>query len=185
MPKFYKTNLLSSPQEDFVEGAGEIKTWIEWDAAARPFRRKNRSFYTTIIIIIALVSVIALLAGEFLLIGALLAFLFLIYVLNFVEPESVHYKITSQGITIQDHFYHWNELDSFWLSERDGFKLLNILTNIRFPGVLILVLGNVNEEDIKNICARYLPFHEIAPKSMMDKWSESLEKHFPLENPNK
>lgn len=162
-----------------------VQTLLAWKAVSRPFRKKDRSYYTTVLILIFLISLIALLAGERLLIGVLLALLFLIYVLNFVTPEEIDYKISTQGITIGDHFYHWWELDSFWFSEKDNFKILNVLTRIRFPGQLIIVLGSVDQEEVKRICARFLPFHEIAPKSTLEKWSETLQKHFPLENPHR
>lgn len=172
--------------EDYYDNYyNPVKTLLFWKAVSRPFRKKDRSYYTTIIILITLVSLIALLAGEKLLIGVLLALLFLIYVLNFVSPEEVEYKLSTQGITIGEHFYHWYELDSFWFSEKDGFKILNVLTQLRFPGMLIIVIGNVSESDVKRVMARFLPFHEIAPKSQIEKWTESLQKHFPLENPHK
>lgn len=158
---------------------------LTWRAASRPFRKKDRSYYTTVIILIALISMIAFLAGERLLIGVLFALLFLIYVLNFTPPEDIDYKLSTQGITIGDHFYHWYELDSFWFSQKDGFKVLNVLTRFRFPGLLIIVLGQTSEEEVKRVSAKYLPFHEIAPKSIIEKWTESLQKHFPLENPHK
>lgn len=161
-----------------------VQTLLAWKTVSRPFRKKDRSYYTTVIILIALISLIAFLAGERLLIGVLLALLFLIYVLNFVNPEEIDYKLSTQGITIGDHFYHWWELDSFWFSEKDNFKILNVLTKIRFPGQLIIVLGDVPQEEVKRVCARFLPFHEIAPKSTLEKWSETLQKHFPLENPH-
>src|SRR5579872_2116814 len=139
MPRIYKKNLLSSPlntpelpagDEDWEEESQDpVRTLITWTAPARPFRKKDRSFYTTAAILVILISMIALLAGEMILIGALFAFLFLVYVLNFVPPEELNYKISTQGITISDHFYHWQELDSFWLSEKEGFKILNVLTN--------------------------------------------------------
>ncbi|MBI2022457.1 hypothetical protein HYS97_01240 [Candidatus Daviesbacteria bacterium] len=162
-----------------------VQTLLSWKAPSRPFRKKNRSYYTTILILILLISLIAFLMGEKLLIGVLLALLFVVYVLNFVAPEEIDYKISTQGITIGEHFYHWWELDSFWFSEKEGFKVLNVLTKIRFPGLLIIVLGNASQEEVKRVCARYLPFHEIAPKSQLEKWAESLQKHFPLENPQR
>jgi hypothetical protein len=162
-----------------------VKTLLTWDAASRPYRKKDRSFYTVSFVLIALISAIALLAGQIMLIGVLLAFLFLVYALNFVPPEDVEYKISTQGVTISDHFYHWQELDSFWFTEKEGSKLLHILTRLRFPGVLIIVLGEKEEGEVKRVVARYLPYHEIAPKSLMDKWAEGLQRHFPLENPHR
>src|SRR5581483_12422206 len=143
MPKIFKKNLLTSPldipelpvgdeQWENDETQDPVRTLISWTAPARPFRKKDRSFYTTAAILVILISMIALLAGEMILIGALFAFLFLVYVLNFVPPEELEYKISTQGITIGDHFYHFHELDSFWFSQKEGFKLLNVLTQLRF-----------------------------------------------------
>ncbi len=199
MPKYHKQDLLSSPldtpelppghMEDFdpylANYYDPVRTLISWKAASRPYRKKERSYYTTVALLILLVSMIAFLWGERLLIGALLALGFLVYVLNFTPPGDIDYKISTQGITIGDHFYHWEELDSFWFSKKEGLDILNILTKFRFPGLLMMVMGDTPQDELKRITARYLPFHEIAPKSTLEKWSDSLQKHFPLENPVK
>ncbi|MBI2012288.1 hypothetical protein HYS91_06020 [Candidatus Daviesbacteria bacterium] len=193
MPKFHKQNLLASPKQLETPGVGNelldpvinpLKTLLSWKAPSRPYRKKNRSYYTTVAILLILVSVIVFLMGERLLIGALFALGFLIYVLNFTPPEELDYKISNQGITIGDHFYHWAELDSFWVSEKEGFKLLNIPTRFRFPAMLIIPLGSLDLEEVKRIVVRFLPFHEIAPRSLMERWSEGLQKRFPLETPH-
>ena len=163
-----------------------IQTLVSWIAVSRPHRKKDRSFYTTVAILIILIAMIALLAGERMLVAVLFALMFLVYVLNFIEPQEVEYKLSTQGVTIDEHFYHWQELDSFWFEKKDGFTVLHILTQLHFPSMLMLVLGpTTNEEEIKKTVARFLPFHEIAPKSVIDKWGQSLQKYFPLENPHK
>lgn len=178
-------NHLSDEEHTFEKGPNPIRTLLSWKAPARPYRKKDRSYYTTVGILLILVCLIAFFIGERLLIGAVLAVGFVVYVLNFVPPEEIENKISTQGLTMGDHFYHWNELDSFWIEEKDGHKVLSVLTLLNFPGLLMLLLDNVNEEDVKTVCARYLPFHEIVPKSMARKWADSLQKHFPLENPHR
>ncbi len=198
MPKFHKKDLLSSPLDrpelppghldgldPYLDYYDPVRTLISWKAPSRPYRKKERSYYTTGVLLLLLVSLIAFLWGERLLIGALLALGFLVYVLNHTPPGEIDYKISTQGIIIGDHFYHWEELDSFWFSEKEGIKILNVLTKFRFPGLLMMVMGDTPEDELKVICARFLPFHEIAPKSTLEKWSESLQKNFPLETPQK
>ncbi len=177
MPEFFV-------KKSVAQDIDPTKTYLEWTAPSRPFRKKDRSYYTTIAILVILLILIAILIREILLIGVLLALAFVAYVLGFVPPEDAKYRISAQGVTIGDHFYLWVDLDSFWFAEKEGQKVLHILTNLRFPGELMLVLGTTQEEDIKKVVVKYLPFHEIAPKSLLDKWSESLQKHFPLENPH-
>lgn len=162
--------------------AEEIKTLLSWEAPSRPFRKKDRSYYTTIAILVILLVLIAFLASEFLLIGALLSFAFVAYVLAFVPPHNVSYRISTQGITIGEDFYFWHFLDAFWFKEKEKQKVLHIQTRLRFPAQLMLVLGNEDEEKIKKTIARFLPYVEVPYKSWMEKWSESLQKHFPLEN---
>ena len=192
-------NLLSSPLDRPELPAGElppdfdpyvdyydpVRTFIAWKALSRLYRKKARSYYTTVALLIILISLIAFFWGERLLIGAIVALGFLVYVLNFTPPAEIEYKISSQGIIIGDHFYHWDELDSFWFSEKEGQKVLNVVTRFRFPGILMLVIEEGSQEKLQNLVAHYLPFHEIAPKSTLEKWSESLQKNFPLETPHK
>ena len=139
---------------------------------------ENIKFHKCFIVLLILIAV---LAQEYLLVGALIAFSFVIYVLGFHPPEDLEYKISTQGVTIGEHFYFWDELDSFWLAQKDGSDVLHIPTRLRFPGQLILVLGSQDKERLKQSIAKYLPYHEIAPKFLMDSWSDWLQKLFPLE----
>ncbi len=180
-------DLLDQPHPSNLEDSysDPLRTLIEWKALSRPFKKRDRSFYTTVAILVILFSPIALFLGGKTLFMALIALGFVVYVFNLVPPEEIDYKLSIQGVTVSDHFYHWQELDSFWISQKDGHKILNILTQLRFPGVLMLIIDETKLEEIKRICARFLPFHEIVPKTIIEKWSESLQKHFPLENPHK
>lgn len=182
-----KTNQSKKPvrEELFTPKMGEaeeIKTLLSWEAPSRPFRKKDRSYYTTLAIIVILLVLILFLAKEFLLIATLLSLTFVAYVLAFVPPHKINYRISTQGITIGEDFYFWHFLDSFWFKEKEGYKVLHIQTRLRFPAQLMLVLDGVDEEKIKKIVSRFLPFHEVPYRSWMEKWSESLQKNFPLEN---
>ena len=189
MPRFYspinqekaEKERDEEPLAPKISEAGEIKTLLTWQAPSRPFRKKDRSYYTTIAILVVLLALIAFLAQEFLLIGVLLALMFVSYVLAFVPPGDITYKISTQGITIGDHFYFWHSLDSFWF-KGDEQKVLYIQTWLRFPGQLMLVLASQDEEEVKKIVARFLPYHEIHQPPLLERWAESLQKHFPLEN---
>ena len=165
-----------------ISEAGEVKTLLSWTAPVRPFRKRNRSYYTTIAVLVVLAILIAFLAQEFILIGAILALVFVTYVLAFVPPGDVIYKISTQGVTIGDHFYFWHNLDSFWFKEKEGQKVLFIQSQFNFPGQLMMVLGSQDEEKIKRVVARFLPFHEIPQIPFLERWGETLQKHFPLEN---
>lgn len=160
-----------------------VKTLLEWEAPSRPYKKRHASYYRTVAIIVVLVILVALFMREFILIGVILSFSFVIYVLGFVPPEDVRYKISTQGITIGDHFYFWGDLESFWFSQKDGFNLLNVLTHLRFPGLLIIMLDDQSPDEVRDILSKYLPYHEIAPQNFMDRWGDRIQRYFPLESP--
>lgn len=191
MPKREKKTTKGRP--DFDEAfltpkmmeAGEIRTLLSWEAPSRPFRKKDRSYYTYSALIVILICLILFFARQFLLIGTVLSLTFVAYVLAFVPPHDLKYRISTQGITIGEDFYFWHYLDAFWFKEKDGYKVLHIQTRLRFPTQLMLVLAGVDEEKIKKLIARFLPYVEVPRKSWMEKWSEGLERNFPLENPHR
>jgi hypothetical protein len=179
MPKFHKQDILSHEGPEEAELI-PFKILLEWTAVSRPFRKKDFAYYRTAAILIILISLICILAGQILLVAVVLSFGFLVYSLKFISPEDVHYRITTQGITIGDHPYLWEDLQSFWFSAKEGHKILNVLTHFHLPALLIIVLPpNVDEEDVKDLCSRFITYHEIAPKNTFDKWTDTLQRIFP------
>lgn len=164
--------------------AEEIKTLLSWDAPSRPFRKKDRSYYTTLAIIVILLVLLLFLVKEFLLIATLLSLAFVAYVLAFVPPHNINYRVSTQGVTIGEDFYFWHFLDAFWFTKKESSIILHIQTRLRFPTQLMMVLNTseADEEKVKKTVARFLPFVEVPRKTWLEKWSEGLQKHFPLEN---
>jgi hypothetical protein len=176
LPEHAQISYQSSPVKD-----NPLQTLLSWTAPSRPFRRKDRSYYTTIAIIVTLLILIALLIQEFILVGVLLAVTFVAYVLGFVPPEDIPYKLSTQGVTIDNHFYLWGELDSFWLNKKEDQTLVTITTKLKYPAQVSMVLTDENIDQVRQTMAKYLPFHEIPPRAFMDRWAEGLSRFFPLE----
>ncbi len=172
-PEFFTPKMLE---------AEEIVTLHSWEAPSRPYRKKDRSYYTTLAVIVVLLVLILFLAREFLLIATLLSLTFVAYVLAFVPPHNIRYRISTQGITIGEDFYFWHFLDAFWFKEKENSAVLHIQTRFRFPAQLMLVLNKAEEEKVKKLVARFLPFVEVPHKTWLERWSEGLQKNFPLEN---
>jgi predicted DNA-binding transcriptional regulator len=89
-----------NPQEPIpvVSQPEPEKDLYSWTAPSRPFKKRNREFYTTIATLVILLSVILLFAKEFLLIGVILSFGFVSYVLATVPPGKVSHRLTNKGI---------------------------------------------------------------------------------------
>ena len=156
------------------------KDLLEWEAPARPFKKRDREYFTTIGAIVFLLTIILFFLKEWLLIGAIIAFAFLAYVLASIPPEKVKHKITTRGIITAGKMHKWPTLSRFWFSEKWGSKILNIETLFAVPRHLTLLLGSQNQEKVKGIVEKYL-VEDRPPANFLDKAGNWLTKKFPLE----
>ena len=157
----------------------QTKELFSWHAYARPFKKRNREFFTTILAVAFLLSVIFFTIGGVLPVVVIISLVFLVYVLSSVAPEQVEHKITTRGVVFVGKTYLWEELTRFWMAERFGSELL-IVETTRLPGRIEFVIGSEDREKIKEIMQEYLVNEEAAP-TFLDKAASWLSKRIPLE----
>jgi len=164
------------PQEIKVE-----KVLVEWSAPARPYKERSREFYTTILSIAFLLGVILLLLKEFLLIGVIIAFAFLSYVLAAYKPENTTHQITTYGIRTENKLFAWQMLTNFWLKKAWDQEVMICKTITNIPGVIIMVLDPSQRETIIKYVGEKIPL-EKPSDSFVDKAGRWLGEKIPLEN---
>jgi hypothetical protein len=155
---------------------------LEWTAPGRPFKKRSKQFYLTALLIMLLVEVILFLFSQYLLMVVVVSLVFVGFVLASVPPKDFHYRISDEGVMIEDGFYIWRELYDFYFKNRDGIKTLHLGTHAFLPGELIVTLGDMNEEQVKNALLPYLPYREYVKPTFVEKSADWLTKNFPLEN---
>jgi len=186
MTALFKKRTLKS-KEDVPQAAPvvvqpvELKSLLKWEALARPYKKRDREFYTTIAAIVFLLAVILLFLQEWLLIVVLASFMFVTYVLATVQPEKVEHEITTLGVTTSGKSYKWQDFLRFWFEEKTGETILHIDTMLRFPTRLILLLGQEDKERVKKILQKYVRY-ENPEDTFMDKASKWLQEKVPLES---
>ena len=169
------------PQEE-KENAFTESALLEWSAPGRPFKKRSKQFYLTALLIMLLVEVILFLFSQYLLMIVLISLVFVAFVLATVPPKDFHYRISSEGIMIEDGFFIWKELYDFYFKNRDGVKTLHLGTQALLPGELIVTLGDMDEEKVKKALIPYLPYREYVKPTFVEKSADWLTKNFPLEN---
>ncbi len=158
-----------------------VRTLLSWSAPGRPFQRRNKEYFLNILVIALLFEVILFLFGQYLLMILVVALIFLAYALNTVPPHDYHYKITSEGIMIENDFFLWQELYDFYFKKQSGEITLVVGTKTFFPGELTLVLSTMHPEHLRDVLLPYLPFREVVKPTFMEKAAHWLEKNFPLD----
>jgi len=158
----------------------ELKTLLKWQAPMRPFKKKDKEYFTTIAAIVFLLTVILLFLKEWLLIAVIIALMFVTYVLATVEPESVDHELTTRGVVTGGKLYKWEALRRFWFSKKWNDTLLHIDTNLQFPGRLMMLTGNQTEKKLKEVLQKKVQF-EQPEETFMDRSAQWLQEKVPLE----
>lgn len=156
------------------------ETILTWSSASRPFKKRDRQFYTTVATIVFLISLILFFAGQFLPIAVVISVAFLSYVLTSVPPTDNSKKITTYGIRVDNELYYWEELGRFWFDEKYGSKLIHIEV-IRFPNRLTLLLGELKEEDLELILQEVL-IKQKPEDTFFDKTANWIQEKIPLDS---
>ncbi len=171
----YQTETGEIPENVKVE-----KILLEWTAPSRPYKIRSREFYTTILSIAFLLGVILLLLKEFLLIGVIMAFAFLSYVLATYKPSDAKHQITTLGIRTDGKLYPWDQMTNFWLKKQWDQEVIICKTITALPGVILLVIDASKRDQILKNVGEKIPL--VKPSdSFVDKASKWLGNKIPLE----
>jgi hypothetical protein len=176
-----QTSIYQSETGEIPENVKVEKILLEWTAPSRPYKIRSREFYTTILSIAFLLGVILLLLKEFLLIGVIMAFAFLSYVLSTYKPEDAKHQITTLGVRTDGKLYLWDTLTNFWLKKQWDQEVIICKTITALPGVILLVIDDKKRESILKAIGDKIPL--VKPTdSFVDKASKWLGNKIPLEN---
>src|SRR4030042_3175703 len=163
-----------------MEGAKQknVKTLFRWQSFSRPYTKRSAKWFVYTFLLVAFLIIILLFVREFFIIAPVLALAFVAYILSTVPPEIVENEITTQGINSANHSYIWEELDDFWIVQKRGFTLLQIDTFLQWPRRLLLLINEQDQEKIREILARYIPYRELPKTTLIDNAADILSKGF-------
>lgn len=172
-----------TPQEDSFDPHeyADVRTLLSWTAPGRPWRKKGREFYLSTVLIFFFVEIIVFLFGQYALMLAVAAITFLSIVLSLVPPKDFHYRISTEGVKVEDHFYIWGELYDFYFKRIDQVDTLIVRTEALIPGELKLTLASVSRDHVRRVLINFLPYREVVKQSLMEKSGDWLSKNFPLD----
>jgi len=179
-----KEEVKKRTQEELEELRAQVKqakALIAWKSKSRPFQKRGKDYFLSLLLLLLLFIFIALITREFLLIAVGVSLIFVAFVLAKVEPGEIEHKITKNGIVSGNHAYLWEELKYFWFSKKAGSEILNIETRLRFPARLIILVDTVSVAGVKNLLSKYLPFREVPEFTFLDRWADRLAKLLLLE----
>lgn len=168
-------------EDDYPQEEEEITTYLSWHALGRPYKKHSMEYYTNGFLITMAIEIILFLFSQYLLMALVLSLAFLSFALAIVPPHKLYYRISSEGIRIEEHYFIWEELYDFYFTKKNGQDLLHIRTKDYFPGELTIMLGDIPLQQVKTVLLAFLPFREYVKPSFIEKAGNWLERNFPLE----
>ena len=159
----------------------EIRTYLSWHAPGRPYKKHSIEYYTNAFLITMAIEIILFLFSQYLLMALVLSLAFLTFALAIVPPHNLYYRISSEGVRVEDHYFIWEELYDFYFTKMSGQDILHVRTKAYLPGELTIMLGDVPAKQVKSILIEFLPFREYVDPTFVEKAGDWLEKNFPLE----
>jgi len=159
----------------------DIRTLVTWSAPGRPFKQKTKAYYLNGLLIVFLIEVILFLFQQYLFMVVVGALYFLSITLATIPPRNFHYKISNQGIKVEDHFFIWEELYDFYFKKAEGVDVLVVRTKTLLPGEIHIPLGELHPQHVRKVLIGYIPYREVVRPTFMEKSADWLSHNFPLE----
>jgi hypothetical protein len=153
--KFSKTIARRSPVETTVFDEPSFS----WEAPEYEHSEKPPKWYwimggiLLVIIVYAIVTNSILMAITFILIGMLG------YIYAERQPRIIQMKITPDGIKVDDYFYDYDNIRSFWIfyEVEEEIRILSLHSKKTFLPYIHIPIGNANPIKIRETLLQYLP----------------------------
>lgn len=169
------------PKEDDIENRKVVQNIkkFEWESPdIVKIRFTKKAFLILLGASMLLVLYFAIL-GQYALMMALLALVFLIYVYGTAEPRSIKYKITSRGIDIGSKLYEWYMLDSFYFTKKEEKYFFFVDTKLKFPPSLVFLIEKEDKDPLFVILQDKILYKDVRSQSRLSKLSYG--EYIPLE----
>jgi hypothetical protein len=132
--------------------------FIEWHAHEHIRTEKSSDWYWAVGIIAISAAVTAIIFNDILFAIVILLGTFVMTMHAVKEPPLRHYMITSRGVRIDNVFYPYQNLDSFWVDDDFYPAKLLIKSKKLFMPLLVLPLADDMDPDIvRSFMDEYLP----------------------------
>jgi len=147
-----------------------VFSWEADDRITYNFKGQQKNTYAFLVILVALYFVWV---GQPLISLAISAVFFLLYVLYTIPASRVNHAIETVGIRTGGQLFLWEDMRTFWISEKEARMMLYIDTRLTFPARLIFIIDTFN--DAERVVSNLL---EHIPYMPLRKRQEYFEKMF-------
>lgn len=141
----------------------------KWETPIRySFQFEPKAFLLIVALSLVFILYLAIL-GHYGLMASIIALLFFIYAAGTTKPIDVEHKITTRGIDTLDQLYEWLVLEEFVFTKKNDEFLLVVMTKLRMPTKIIMLVEKKDLETIFVLLQDKLLYKDIRKQSKIDE----------------
>ncbi len=132
---------------------------MEWEAYERPHKVWSKEFYSSVIVIAFLVTIILYFIEGLMPVVVVWALVFMMWAMGRTEPRKIKTSLTSWGLRTTEKVYRFEEMTAFWFETKWGSRLLRI--NLAgAPWHIVTVIDPSKEPEIKETILKRVIYQE-------------------------
>ena len=129
---------------------------ISWEAPEHFYVEKKPDWYWTVGIITVALATVAIILGNiitgiFVLVAAAALVLHATH-----PPRDIYHEINDRGIMINNRFYPFLSLESFWIPHDEFPAKIIIKSRKMFMPFIIIFIDNIDPEEVREVMLRYI-----------------------------
>lgn len=174
-----KVRLEEDPIQEKKEKVVQNIKLFEWEAPDRAELGYDTKYFMVIVALSLVLILLLAVLGHYFLMVAIIAMLFLIYVLGTTKPQRVKHQITGRGVDTGNRLYEWYVMKDFYFTQKSNQYFLIINTKLNIPGALVFLLGEKDKDAIFVLLQEKLLYKDIRKQGWLDKMN--FGEYIPLE----
>jgi hypothetical protein len=151
------------------------KVVLNWEAPSFQKNERTMKWYLGAgLLIAALIGYSAWQRDWFIIIITIIVSAVSFWYLHTIHPTNIKYRITPIGIYLDERFYPFSEMHSFWMVYNESVKNIYIAFRKKYLPTLTINVENVDPIILKGYLLKKLPEQEGRSESLVDKLTRLL-----------
>jgi len=152
---------------------------FEWTSYERPQKKWSKEFYSSVIVMAFLTSVILYFIEGVMPVLVIWAMVFMLWAMSRTEPRLEKYAISTWGLKTKERIYRFETMNNFWFESKWGGRLMRI-NLIGAPWHIVIVINPESEDKIRKLMLQNVTYQEPVV-TVVDRIVKWLGDKIPLE----
>lgn len=151
------------------DGVAE-KAIFAWQSQSMTGSKRTARWYIIAALLIVAIIAYSVWQRDWFIIGIVIVVsAILFWYMHVAVPQNVAYRLTPMGIYVENRFYPFSEMHSFWIVYDQNVKSLYIIFRKKYLPALTINIESLDPLVLKSYLSKKLPEQESRGENLIDK----------------